>query len=289
VDAVLPIAISRGHEQIVEVLLAAHADPNAPDATGTTPLQHALAGGKEEIVRSLLAHGADARQIDHSNNRGLLHQLCAQASTRFGSAQFIPLLIEFGADPAQRDQFGETPLDLALANKNESAVAALLKLSGAGAEKAMEDATLRGYTETARMLLENGLAPNQLTTRGSTYLGDAALKGQTAMVGLLLQHGANLALRDRFGGTPLHDAALGGSPAVINFLLDHGAEIDARNTDGRATPLMLAASMGSKETVQALLHRGANTHLLDSSGRTALDRARENANPEIVSLLLHDM
>ena len=218
--------------------------------------------GHTEIVRLLLAHGANVKRTHLPEGRGLLHEVCAK-----GSANLIPLLVEFGADPAQPDRFGETPLDLALAYRNENAVAVLLKLAGhhkqlqAAVEEAMENATVHGYTETARILLENGLDENKPTAQGSTYLGDAALKGQDGTVRLLLDHGANIRARNRFGGTVLHDAALGGSAAVIDLLLDHGAEIDARNLETGATPLIEATSLGRLNAVAELLKRGANPQL----------------------------
>ena len=45
---------------------------------------------------------------------------------------------------------------------------------------------MRGFTDTARILLENELDVNEPTVQGSTCLGDAALKGQKGMVRLLL-------------------------------------------------------------------------------------------------------
>ncbi len=285
-QTVLHAAVSHGNLQIAQFLLSAHADLEAVDAKHNTPLDRAVMDGQIEMVRLLLVHGADVKRTHLPDGRGLLHTVCAK-----GSANLIPLLVEFGADPTQRDRFGEAPLDLALAYSNENAVAVLLKVGGqrkqlqAAAEEAMENAIAHGYTETARILLENGLDGNKSTTQGSTYLGDAALKGQKGMVSVLLDHGANVKVRNRFGGTALHDAALGGSAAVIDLLLDHGAEIDARNLETGATPLIVATSLVQPSAVAELLKRGANTQLRDSSGRAALDRARESENAEIIRLL----
>jgi ankyrin repeat protein len=285
-QSVLHVAVSHGNPQIVQLVLSAHPDLEALDVNGNTPLDTAVFNGREEIVRLLLAHGANIKGTHGPEGRSLLHEACAK-----GSANLIPLLVEFGADPTQQDQIGETPLDLALAFMNENAVAALLKLTAqhkqlqVTAQQAMENATVRGFTETARLLLENGLDANQPTAQGSTYLGDAALKGQTKMVQLLLDHGANIKVRNKFGGTVLHDAALGGNVTVIDLLLDRGAEIDARNLETGATPLMEATSLGRVEAVAALLKHDASAQLRDSAGHTALDRARETENTEIIRLL----
>jgi ankyrin repeat protein len=257
---------TRDQAMVVRFVLEG-ADVNARDVKGITPIEYAVAEDYPEAASFLLEHGADIASIHLPAGRNLLHAVCMKCS-----ANLIQPLVNAGADPTQRDRFGETPLDLALAYKNEKAVGELLKLSDMQtvAEEAMDGATVRGQTETARLLLDNGLDVNKPTATGATYLGDAALKGQKAMVRLLLNHGAKTGLRNQFGGTALHDAALGGSAEVIGMLLDGGAEIDARNLETGATPLMQAASLGKLEAVNELLKRGTNPHLRDNAGHTAV-------------------
>ncbi len=50
-------------------------------------------------------------------------------------------------------------------------------------------------------------------------------------------------------------------------------------------PLMMAASMGRVEVVTLLLKRGANRLLRDKAGHTALERARDTENQEMIQLL----
>jgi ankyrin repeat protein len=52
------IAVLHGQKEAVNVLLAAGADPNAADASGTTPLQAALAGAHSAIAAALEQSGA---------------------------------------------------------------------------------------------------------------------------------------------------------------------------------------------------------------------------------------
>lgn len=54
----LMLAILQGHENAVDALLAAGADPNAADATGTSPLQAATASHRPAIVAALRRAGA---------------------------------------------------------------------------------------------------------------------------------------------------------------------------------------------------------------------------------------
>jgi ankyrin repeat protein len=87
------------------------------------------------------------------------------------------------------------------------------------------------------------------------------------------------------GGTPLHDAAIGGATDVIDLLLNRGAKIDVKERESGATALMLAASIGRTDAVALLLRRGANPALRDGRGHTALDRAKESNDEQIVKLL----
>jgi ankyrin repeat protein len=284
-QTVLHAAVSRGNHEIVDSLIGAGASLDAMDSSGNTPLDTAVLRGQGDAVALLLAHGADARRVHSESGRGPLHEAAIK-----GLAALAQPLVDAGAGLAQTDRSGQTPLDLALAYKNGPMVAALLRLgsqpgNSAAAGEAMEMATLHGRTETARLLIDNGFDINQPTRTGSTYLNDAALKGQGKMVALLLAKGARLEARGENGDSPLHDAALGGSPEVITLLLDHGAAIDVPDRESGATPLMIAASLGRAGAVAVLLQRGANPLLRDHAGHTALDRAREAQNNDVVKLL----
>jgi ankyrin repeat protein len=70
---------------------------------------------------------------------------------------------------------------------------------------------------------------------------------------------------------------------VITMLLDGHAAIDHANKQGE-TPLMRAAEKGSEFAVLELLARGADPTLTDFTGRTALDRAKENRRNQIVQI-----
>ncbi len=285
-QTVLHMAAAGRSVECVRLLLQAHCDPAAADVRGYTPLDEAVLHGRAEIASELLRGGADVHHLHPFDGRDALHQACIK-----GYAGLIPLLVGAGADPVARDWSGQTPLDLALDYKNGATVSTLLHLSPQRPElretfeEAMERAVQRGRSETVAILIDSGWDVNQRTRAGSTYLNDAALAGRTKVARLLITRGARLDARNQNGGTPLHDAAIAGDPELIGLLLDRGAAIDARDLESGATPLMLAASLGKTEAVALLLRRGANPMLTDKAGRTALSRAEENQNPDLVKLL----
>ena len=97
-------------------------------------------------------------------------------------------------------------------------------------EQRMIDAIETGDVAAAQAVLEEGLSP------------DAPLGGTAA---------------DPF--MPLHRAAGADQAGIVSLLIEAGATVDA--TTGGLTPLMLASSSGSVDTIQALLDGGADPTL----------------------------
>lgn len=282
----LHVAAANNSAAVIDALLSARADVDSRDANGKTPLDTAILHGSAQAVSALLSHGADVHHATAANQRGALHEACER-----GYAAIASLLIDAGADPTALDTSGQTPLDLALAYKNESVVAVLFHVTPQRRElreifeRTMKSAAERGRTAVVRMLLDAGWDVNRQTTEGLTYLHNAAFKGQSNVVRLLVERGAHVDAQDFAGETPLHDAAISGNAETIAILLDHGAQIDRKDTESGATPLMLAASLGRTEAVALLVKRGANLAVADRSGRTALIRAQESQDTDVLKLL----
>jgi ankyrin repeat protein len=125
---------------MVDVLLAAHADPNLPDLSGVTPLMSASYGSNPALVHKLLAAGARIDSIDRVKKNAATYaagQGCAaclqellnagaQVNARlendltllmwaagYGRDEVAKLLLERGADRSLRDNRGKTAADIA--------------------------------------------------------------------------------------------------------------------------------------------------------------------------------
>ena len=107
-----------------------------------------------------------------------------------------------------------------------------------------------------------------------------------ALVLELLRQGAQLEWWNPswHGYTPLTIACHYGSYEAAEALCAHGAELDTRNAY-QNTPLILAAINGHPKICAMLLALGADPSLKDEDGETALDKAREENQPECVALL----
>ncbi|CAA7268964.1 unnamed protein product [Cyclocybe aegerita] len=136
--------------------------------------------------------------------------------------------------------------------------------------------------EFIRYLLSLGADPNATSADTITPLAYAAFQyNSPEMVEFLLQHGAQVN-----GSSALAAAAQKGYLATAKYLLDHGADVnDPGNWTQPSFPLHIAVKYDHKEMVKFLLSSGADLGLLDGSGQTPLDIAREGNNTQIISIL----
>jgi hypothetical protein len=105
-----------------------------------------------------------------------------------------------------------------------------------------------------------------------------------AMAGILIASG--LFLRQvYFLDEPLAIAASQGDISTVQYLLDRGASPNAEGVDGISTALIDASIYNYKAIVQMLLSEGADVNQTDSEGKTALQRASQEGNEEIVQTL----
>jgi hypothetical protein len=107
---------------------------------------------------------------------------------------------------------------------------------------------------TARYLLEQGVAPAQVSLNGFpplVYVARGDKAEDPEKVALLLAWGAAVDAVGPRGRTALHYAAAGGHAQVVRVLLAHGADRSLRDESG-ATPLALAQAAGKREAVKAL-------------------------------------
>lgn len=145
--------------------------------------------------------------------------------------------------------------------------------------------------EIAKMLIDRGANINkQNTISDSPYLY-AGAQGRTEILAYMLAHGEpNLSVHNRFGGNALIPAAEKGHIENVKLLLADGHEdIDFQNNYGY-TALIEAVGLREgnelyQEIVRVLMDNGANQHIQDNSGRTAMDYAVQLGYTEISQLL----
>jgi len=134
-------------------------------------------------------------------------------------------LIRAGAKGSYKNYKGETPLNIAVSKAWASTVGKLLE-NGANIEQKMPSglsllhhATSRGYTDVAKLLVNNGLSPSRISKRKKwNSLHVAARYGRWQLVQLYLQEGVDPNARTSDGKTALEIARIVNHQGIVKIL-----------------------------------------------------------------------
>ena len=237
----LSAAAERNRVAIVDLLLAAGADPNLPEGPNC-PRGHALWAashfGHVEIAERLLAAGADPNAEMESS--GTPTGAAKDAAMR-------ALMLRNGGRVSLAQHFFEGNIDV---------VAALLdaKPELFDAERAAESFTMgvmAGHEDMLRLMLARGLRVPPVVTICQTYLWS-----NLELARLLLEHGMDANLPNWQQVTPLHHIASKGQIEAARLFLEFGANPAAIDEEYRSTPLGWAARAGQTEFVRFALSSG---------------------------------
>ena len=189
------------------------------------------------------------KYVETADHRAYLQDDSAlNSAVYYDHPEILTILIEAGTDP---NIHGEHVPALHVAAANDNVEAAAILISH-GAKLDVRD-----------------------NVNNDTALIYGIRDGKFSVAEVLLEAGADPNLTDRRGFTPLHIAVARDDTKIVQCLLDHGAAINVRtHSDGR-TPLMIAAAAGFEEMVELLLFRGADPFIVDSGGKSPLERAVE--------------
>ena len=267
-------AVRTGDLAAARDLIAADADPDAPQGDGATALHWAAHRGDVEAAALLIEAGAD---VNAANRLGASPLWLA---ARSGNAPIVEALLEAGANPNVTLRMGETPLMSAARSGNLRAV---------------------------EMLVDRGAAVNAVEyERHQTPLMWAAAQQHADIVRLLAARGANVHARTRVwdqlentagntntsgnfrkrhgGSTALLFAARNGHVETARALVEAGADVNDVAAAGTSA-LVIAAHSGHGPLGIYLLEQGADPNAADA-GYTALHAATLRSQIELAAALL---
>lgn len=112
----------------------------------------------------------------------------------------------------------------------------------------------------------NDVEPNE----GASRLSWALRTSKFDMAQLLVDFGVDIEMRDDEGWNVLQNACEHDELAQVRWLVAIGADVDARTNGLQLTPLMCAEN--NADVARFLLACGADVDLLDSAGKSALER-----------------
>lgn len=219
----LMLAAYLGLSRVVDRLLEHHnIHINQQDSDGSTALSLATTKNHYTVVESLLGKtGIQVNLRDHSAGRSALI-LAAERDNR----PIIELLLDNGADPMLRDnQGGGTALQRAVDYHCLSAIDLMIQRK-IDLKKCIDDdgrgllhsASTNGWPDIVRLLIENGLSPNERDKYRMTPLHDASRMGNDNVSKVLLELAADPSLEDKFHRDPRLVAWQYGHVDIMNIL-----------------------------------------------------------------------
>ncbi len=257
-------------------------------------------------------------------DRGMLQVIYPiHEAARLGDVEQIKFLLKSFPDLiAATDEKGMTPLHIAAANKQFSAVQALVgvraKVNARNdiGQTPLHLAARAGDLRTVQLMLTNraevnvhdsvdvtpllaATAPSDKEEFQATDLTAqvrfnavqrraAAMQmheQQLALARALVAHGAQVNVRNRAGATPLIQAVRLRNDSLVDFLLRSGADPNAVDLTGKVAPLHLASGRGLTNIIALLLNAKANVNLTDSRGETPLGYALHEGHRGVAALL----
>jgi hypothetical protein len=117
-------------------------------------------------------------------------------------------------------------------------------------------ATIKGYGDIARALLNRHADANIKNNDGLTALRFAVAMGDIEMMQMLLSRGADVNTLDNRWWTPMMQSADENNIEAVKILLARGADLNIRNKDGE-TALSLAESKNHAVVIHLLKRAGA--------------------------------
>ncbi len=254
VDASAIIANAQsGNKKIFKLITNKGFNVNAKNDSGDTPIIHALKTDNFDLFSLLLLNGADLNITDVNGNSPLLLAIKNNLADKY-----VNPLVTAKPDFNRANSLGETPLTLALTNKNESL---MQRLISAGADINVAD--------------RNGLTP----------LWFALEANNIGLVEGLIKKGANSGTT-RNGLTPVLFALSQNNSGLLKKLVSLGADVNADGQNGD-TPLMYALKMGRMSDFDFLLGQpGININKANKYGFTLLDNAFKTASSTFIKSLM---
>ncbi len=266
----------------LSLLVERGADPDAPDASGASPLVAALRSSKIEAARYLVQRGrADVSLRDAAGDTAL------HVTVHARNAQACKLLLDAGSDIHARNAKEETPFLIALAFGAESLPLVIdartlesrdrdgrTPLFIASSGKQVPDAVAR--------LLSLGADPDRRDMNGDAPLHAALRSSRLDAAKLLARADADLFARNAKAETPLALAMKAGKDALAAVIGERN--VNASDYAGN-TPLHIAAQAGDADAAAFIVSMGADKKRRNLAGLTPYEEAIKGGHARVAGIV----
>ena len=249
----LHIAAAKGHVDVIQMLIAHHANIESVDSQGLTALHYAVVRGNIEVTQVLMGC-IDEKEFDVFR---ALNLAIAQ-----GHAEIIKMLINDSG--FNFDQFKyPTALIIAAQSGHIEATKALMNDCGIDSQQLKPEMAidLAARTRNVKMfevLVSAGVDLNTTNSdTGRTALHYLAEAGNSLAVRFLVERGVDVAVQDSDNQTALHYAAYQGHVDVVRLLVDCGVNVAVDEQDSNnQRALHLSVEQGHVDVVRELVKAG---------------------------------
>ncbi|KAL0962850.1 hypothetical protein UPYG_G00346300 [Umbra pygmaea] len=250
-------AASMGHEQCVSYLIKEGAAVDCLKKADWTPLMMACTKRNLGVIQVLLSHGADST-LKNKDGWNSFHIAC-----REGDPEVIQHLL--------------------LANPE------VWKTESKTLRTPLHTAAMHGCQEVVTILLQRcDYVSDCRDSCGVTPFMDALKSGHVSLAKQLMETAkASPNATDVLGSQAVHHAAVTAQDEAIEFLVtDLGVDVNQAATHMELTALHYAAKEGHTSTIRKLVELGADLHIRDKKGRSALHMACTGQHEDAAKTLL---
>lgn len=223
---------------------------NAKLRSGKTLLIEAAINNLSVLMKSLILRGVDLNATSESGNSALMHAIWHQ------NDQLAFELIRSGADCNKRNLLKQTPLHVAILKSTGLIISTLLR-RGAGVNDRDQDQ--------------------------NTPLIIAAACHNKLVVNMLIDSGAEINALNKAGISPIYMAAINSNEANARALLKKGADFNTKPYGCSKTLLHIAVEKNLYKLTEDLIKKGADLFALDSSGKTPVELAKNQAMIDLIT------
>ncbi|XP_057322749.1 uncharacterized protein LOC130666094 [Microplitis mediator] len=306
----LHLAASKGHYEMIKLLLDNNADSSIKDDKNRTAIEMALNDSHDHIrsFKILFEHKKiDVNYRCNNDEEWTLLHIAAQA----GSLPITEYLIEKGADINLQNKHFSKPVHIAAREGHKHLVEYYINKNidlydrGAAGWTLLHYASFGKGKDVINYLFDKNFDVNIIDLRGQTPLHVASEYGSKDIVEILLRNGASYDSLDIFKKKP---SQIAGDTSIVDlfkcidklfkavkqnnvketeFCVKQKAIINTINSD-RVTALHYSAWKGYTEIVEILLNNEANPNIVNKNDSTPLHYAAKFGYPEIVKILLNN-
>lgn len=218
--------------EILKFLIDHNFDINATDALSKTALHHACSGGCDvRIVELLISHPNIDVELRDKKKRTAFHRCCITGSVEIAKLfePYYDKLINL------KDNFGSTPLHLAIRFHNDDLVSLLLSIDSIDINIAdnkgrtpLHFACYENSQNVITKLLEMNIDVNKIDNKGNTALHYACKNAPADIIYKFVKANADLNIKNQKNETPLHMCIMFDNESAAHALITSGADVSAR-------------------------------------------------------------